>query len=287
MKFEMIGTLLVFDCSIFRGTKSHDRDPKCNDYLVARMARKAYWFYQRQLWGDVNHLPEDASEHSSHVWGNLGIVCIERRLEVTMGPGRMTPKTSHKNFLGESQWESLEFQLFEGSLSTVKNLVVVQSSPYALMGTTTSSFLKLIPPQLDKVGFGTHPREQAEYMHMLKRWKKSQEGRQLFLIGGDLHYGLETEIFQDEESICMQLISSAISNNPPPKTLFAFLKTVLKSKQKINAEFHFMHKKFLNRRNFLQLQFREGSPAKYHFVTGAEDDEDEPETKGLGSTRDD
>jgi len=79
MKFEMIGTLLVFDCSIFRGTKSHDRDPKCNDYLVARMARKAYWFYQRQLWGDVNHLPEDASEHSSHVWGNLGIVCIERR----------------------------------------------------------------------------------------------------------------------------------------------------------------------------------------------------------------
>ena len=74
------------------------------------------------------------------------------------------------------------------------------------------------------MGLGLHPAEQAAYLDMLVEWRgrKPAAGstavggrRDLLLIGGDMHFSVNTSVRRGGEPVLRQAITSAISNKPP------------------------------------------------------------------------
>lgn len=121
---------------------------------------------------------------------------------------------------GSQQWDNIQSVLKpEGLFGKVGTLVVVHSMPAVYMSTGVSSCLSCIKPMRDKVceshvfscfcvlwltaccfawlneqmGFGRNPQEQGRYFQMLEDWKHSGN-REILIIAGDLHFGIETDI---------------------------------------------------------------------------------------------
>jgi hypothetical protein len=76
----------------------------------------------------------------------------------------------------------------------------------------------------------------VEYFAALARWKSTPTPRggqrSVILIGGDLHFGVRTQLrdAKTNEFLCKQVITSAISNDPPPRPVYWLLRQFMRGK---------------------------------------------------------
>eukprot|EP00457_Paulinella_chromatophora_P001968 gb/GEZN01001971.1/.p1 GENE.gb/GEZN01001971.1/~~gb/GEZN01001971.1/.p1 ORF type:complete len:781 (+),score=89.66 gb/GEZN01001971.1/:195-2537(+) len=208
------------------------------------------------------------SEGSFHVWGPFGVMIIDGRgaRSFYAQQGDLRP------YVGSQQWYHLRRALSPtGLFKDVKSLTVVHSTPVVLMSTSSSSMMGNIPPQLDKMGFGLHPKEQAEYLKTLDQWAhpegEEKNEKRFLLVGGDMHFAVQTDISElvpatglgkskgTGRIICQQLILSAISNSCPPKAVYWMLRKFMKGHGVLGAskqlqKYAFRHQAFYYQRNF-------------------------------------
>ncbi len=142
------------------------------------------------------------------------------------------------------------------------------------MSTWASRQVGRISAQTDKMGLGLHPKEQCDFISALVEWRKQSNG-ECYLLGGDLHFGIETDILSGdgkETVLLRQVISSAISNSPPPGIVYwGLLRPFLKAEPTLVAagapisheqpkpsatdsvQFRFRHYRYTFARNFVQF----------------------------------
>lgn len=188
-------------------------------------------------------------ECSFHVWGQFGVMIIDSRGSRSFG-WRVGDRRA---FLSSAQWQKIEEAMSpQGLFKDVRALICVHSMPVVMMSRTKSSTMSNLPPQVDKMGFGLFPEEQYEYLSLLSTWKKAARGRELLLAGGDLHFGVVTTIYDEGARLCQQIVSSAISNNAPPKPVYWLLRRMMRGTGKVGLpqRFRYDHQEFLPVRNF-------------------------------------
>lgn len=232
------------------GTHLTDFDTSTPEYFVGLAARRAYHEYQRQLWDDVldsNGNPVEVTvECHLHRFGSVGIMFIDSRGSRSFFRDTTYPCLSIK------QWETLRDSLDEkGIYEETKCLVVVSSIALCLAGPEMSKKAALVFPR-DKMGFGLFPEEQLDFIKLLHKWKTSKPSgeRSLVVIGGDLHMGVQTEIYHNDDFLFQQFITSPIKQHPPPNIAFLGMKGVMKVREILKDGYHFKHSLIEGARNF-------------------------------------
>lgn len=231
-----VQTLMLWDDHELRndwGSFKQDTDRGCLDYRIARVARLAYWYYQRQLWDDVDFETwakkveydgghDGGNEGSYHSWGPFGLLLMD---------GRGCRTFTHRPNDGYPFMSSLQFGAIqqalspEGEFKDVKSLLVVHSMTFVLMSSKKSIKMAKMPPQVDKMGFGLYPDEQIQLLDAFAKWKKEGAGeRELALVCGDMHFGMSTSVYQGSDG--------EVANPSSVKNFKKFMKREKKQEKK-------------------------------------------------------
>jgi phosphodiesterase/alkaline phosphatase D-like protein len=247
------------------GGYATDRDPDTDEFFVGSIAREVSQQYQRALWSAA-----DASaphEGHAHAYGELGVLFLDQRT------ARSFAHQPQRPYLGTSQWTWLRHELQSGSLSKVRALVLVTSVPLCYVSTFASNTWDWAVSDLRD--HWTHPDHRTELVELLvelRRWLATA-GREVLVLGGDVHVGGRTVIEHQHQGawqpLCEQLITSPVTNRPPGYLAYLGLReALLRGVHDVNNSFRFDHDEntFTNRRNFavLTLRARAGEPAKIH-----------------------
>jgi hypothetical protein len=247
----IVPSLMIWDDHDIRddwGSRASDRQKDSPEYLIGTLARRVYREYQRQLWDDFNtdqDAPASQGEHHEHSWGSIGILFVDQR------GGRSFNFDLARPYLGTAQWNDILQSLTLGRLSTVRALLVITSVPLVYLGTGISSVGSAVINDLqDHWAYGPHQKEQIEMLRALREWKECLPGRELLVIGGDVHLGGETEIRHKGEAIFRQLITSAITNAAPPFLAYAAIRLLLEKQEALDTSYSFEHMDFTQKRNF-------------------------------------
>jgi hypothetical protein len=254
------------------GTFAQDRDPKSEDaYIAEHGARRAFWAYQRQLFQDLDERGPVAEEKQGqlalrglethvHVYGKCGILFIDTRGSRSFGfqPG------DEGLFVGARQMEAVSAALAPGGLlANIEQLLCVHSMPAVYLSTGVSGCLACIKALRDKLGIGLNPAEQGRYLRLLCDWKAAQPNRDVLIVAGDLHFAMETDIQRAGEPVLRQVVTSAISNSPPPWIARCWLQNCCMSPccSAVGEDFAFRHQALHNRRNFALLVLNDADHA--------------------------
>ena len=219
------------------------------EFCVGTLGRRVYREYQRQLWDDFDpeEDPADGLEHHKHRWGPVGVLFVDQR------GGRSFGRDASRPYLSVPQWEDISSALGDGGyFANVRALLVVTSVPLAYLGDAISKIGSTFVNDLeDHWAWGPHRKEQIEMVRALRRWKQgSPEGRELLVLGGDVHVGGRTEILHNENVVFRQLITSPVSNKPPGPILFWGLRGLLEVDDGLGGSYRFEHDDFTRTRNY-------------------------------------
>jgi hypothetical protein len=246
-----VPSLMIWDDHDIRddwGSRSSDKKKGTPEFLIGTLARRVYREYQRQLWDDFNtdaDAPVGKGEHHEHSWGSIGILFIDQR------GARSFDFDPARPYLGTSQWSEILTSLTSGLLSKVRALIVATSVPLVYLGTGISSVGSAVVNDLqDHWAYGPHQKEQIEMLRALREWKECMPGRELLVVGGDVHLGGETEIRHIGKAIFRQLTTSAITNSAPPFLAYAAIRLLLEQQEDLDASYSFEHMDFTHKRNF-------------------------------------
>jgi hypothetical protein len=252
-----IPSLMIWDDHDIRddwGSRAVDRDKNTPEFLVGTLARRVYREYQRQLWDDFDteaDAPAGEGEHHEHSWGSIGLLFVDQRGARSFNFDPARP------YLGTRQWSEILNSLTSGILSQVRALLVLTSVPLVYLGTGISSVGSAVINDLqDHWAYGPHQKEQIEMLRALREWKESTTGRELMVVGGDVHIGGETEIRHMGQPIFHQLITSAITNAAPPFLAYAAIRLLLEQEEHLDPSYSFEHMDFTHKRNFGVLMVR-------------------------------
>lgn len=185
------------------------------EHFVSREAWSTYREYQRQLWDDeLEELPATGmSEQHMHRFGDLGLLFIDCR------GGRAYQHDAARPYLGSAQWQAIDEALEAGgTLADARVLLVASPVPLVFMGPRATDNYE--GDSDDLFGHWANDPYRPEQYALLKKlatWKAAQPGRELALLGGDVHVGLIMNIFerrnsnyQDTSLAFKQLVTSPI-----------------------------------------------------------------------------
>jgi PhoD-like phosphatase len=207
------------------GSNDQDRDPQSDNFKMAQIASKVYHSYQRQLWDDVDENKDIDSESHFHVWGSFAVMFVDMRASRSI----YYKDEDAGLYIGKRQMARIrEYLSDDGKFAKARTLIAVTSMPTVYLGSGASSCVACINPMKDKMGLGLCPEEQAEYLRLIGDWRlgatKDGLDRDAILIGGDLHYTMGNDIIDENGDLLVrQLVTSAISNKPPPGLSSCFL----------------------------------------------------------------
>mmetsp|Transcript_41900 Transcript_41900/g.54012 ORF Transcript_41900/g.54012 Transcript_41900/m.54012 type:complete len:552 (-) Transcript_41900:142-1797(-) len=159
-------------------------------------AMEVYREYQRLLWdhecaGDLPQTEEPLEEWHSHIYGDIGIFLIDMRGNRINGKGVQLEAP----LVCDKQWNDLEAML---KLENLKVLVVCSEIPFV---TDSPEIVKAnavkVPFLVDHWCY--NEADIAKLLELVFNWKNSQPGREVVLVGGDIHTGV-TSIIRDAET---------------------------------------------------------------------------------------
>ncbi len=245
------------DHEVRNGWGSHgaDRDPTSNEAWVGGIARRVFQDFQRQLW-TAPDLNADHEAHA-HVYGGVGIVFLDQRGCRTFDYDPTLP------YLGAKQWAWLRGTLASAAFASVKALVVITSVPLLYVGEAVAAAAGLVASDLrDQWSYPGHRAEQLQLVDLLVQWKAGAAGREVSVVGGDVHVGGQTVLeavgpHGAWQPAFRQFITSPITNSPPGALAFFGIKSVLLgSTHDLDARFRYRHESLTPRRNYAVLTLR-------------------------------
>jgi len=218
-----VPNLMIYDDHDVRddfGDREVDTQPGTKDYWLSRRAYEAILEYQIQLHEDVDYVTNPAAPYPSksyhfHNFGDVGVYFQDVRGCKTYHKMANDPKP----MLGVDQWGALHQAVAPGGvLGSCKLLLLMLPEPIAYI-TNWSTMLgaKYVVDDLyGSWGATEFLPEASEFMDTFFRWRDQAPDREVLLVGGDVHQGGWTAIFDNaneyDNDIMQQLTTSAISN---------------------------------------------------------------------------
>jgi len=155
------------------GAFPKDRDTDSMNYKLGLVARRAYWYYQRQLWDDLGDditKKESETKIDGHLHtlpgGEIGICFMDTR------GARSFYADNERPFLSKAQWNMFSNALDpqNGIFKNTRRLLLVHSMPVVLIGSGCSRKCGCMVGGDDKMGFGMFAQEQEDYLAMIDTW---------------------------------------------------------------------------------------------------------------------
>jgi len=235
------------------GWRQEDYDPntaKC-DYFYGQLARRVYYEYQRQLREDIdwNNLDSLKCEYHEHILNGVGIVFVDYRGSRSWFREDFNEKSPQ---LGTKQAEWVQ-SLFvkEGKFKDLNSVLFISAIPMLF-------FSHLLTNTAAMAGFDDvkehwsykNDEEMKKILNLLKDWKAGKKGRELTLIGGDVHIGGHTDLFFGKKGVFKQFTTSAINNIVTKKYQFSIMKFFQKLSGNLGKEFSYQHYDWVKESNY-------------------------------------
>mmetsp|Transcript_49329 Transcript_49329/g.117090 ORF Transcript_49329/g.117090 Transcript_49329/m.117090 type:complete len:556 (-) Transcript_49329:233-1900(-) len=269
------------------GDREEDYDRRGIAWFIARCGYRVFREYQAALNGGDG----DKTQESSHQFfpehlvfpdflpqQKVGLLSLDTRCKAFLQPSYpYAEKSSNKlypdandssgeasPFLGQAQWDDVTAALKDGgALSSAMHLILATSCPPTFLGEKGTKFIVDYLGGNDFYGSWAHPRNMPELLRLLgllKEWKARKPGRQVVIVGGDVHSGAISEISQSKSPLFTQLTASPVSN----KTLTPAMAGAQKFLQKITEDdfpsgYSVSHKSYEWRCNFGTVTFADGA----------------------------
>ncbi len=249
-----VPNLMIWDDHEIRddwGGRPSDSDPGSVAFHIGTLAHQVFREYQRQLWEDPAGWPSARFEDHAHKWGPIGVLFVDQR------GGRSFERDATRPYLGVPQWSRISGALAPGGFfDDVRALIVATSVPLVYLGdSVTNGGSGLADDLQDHWAYGPHRTEQVEMLRALREWKQIG-GRELLVVGGDVHIGCQTRIEHAKGTIYRQLITSPITNKPPGWIAYTALRTLLESEESLTDSYSFEHSKYTRKRNYGMILVR-------------------------------
>lgn len=243
-----VPNLMIWDDHEIRddwGSRNEDSDPTTAAYHIGTLGHEVFREYQRQLWDDPANWPPQRFEDHVHKWGAIGVLFVDQR------GGRSFERDAVRPYLGVPQWNRIAAALARGGdLDDVRALIVVTSVPLVYLGDSiTNGGAGVVDDLRDHWAYGSHRVEQIQMMRALRNWK-AVGGRELLVVGGDVHIGCHTNIEHNASIIYRQLVTSPITNKPPGWFAYTALKGLLESDEALTDSYSFEHSNYTRNRNY-------------------------------------
>ena len=199
----------------FTTMKNEDGTQKYHSNFL-QCGMRTYREYQRRLWDpecslDLN---EDIAEWHSHVYGSIGIFMFDLRGNRITGDGT---QMSENSLLSEAQWEDLN-EFFQNP--DLRAIILCSETPF--VGDEPSVCKQKVEESFKMDFLRDHwPFNEDELIRLLDicfSWKAEGEnsgiGRDILLIGGDIHCGVTSVIRDDETGLQINhLTTSPVTNH--------------------------------------------------------------------------
>lgn len=243
-----VPNLMIWDDHEIRddwGSRADDSNSAAAAHHIGSLAHAVFREYQRQLWEDPADWPTEKFEDHFHKWGPIGVLFVDQR------GGRSFERDTVRPYLGVPQWGRISSALASGGyFDDVRALIVVTSVPLVYLGDSITNGGSGIADDLqDHWAYGAHLAEQIQMLRALRKWKQVR-GRELLVVGGDVHIGCRTDIEHHGKTIFKQLITSPITNKPPGWFAYQALKALLESEEELSDSYTFEHSNYTRKRNY-------------------------------------
>lgn len=210
-----VANLMLFDDHDIRddwGDRPEDVQPDSVDYHLGRIGYYVVNQYQRQLLEDLDQQRPITSDFFHLPFGDVGFMFVDVRGCKTF---HRAPEDEQLPMLGVNQWRSITDALSEtGTFRACRALLVLTPEPVAYVsGTPTMIAGKTVCDDLlGQWSAEKHQPEVPRLLNILTDWKRRHQGREVMILGGDVHEAGWTDIVHTEsQSYIRQLTTSAIS----------------------------------------------------------------------------
>lgn len=245
-------SLMIYDDHEIRdnwGDNPRDCNKDCKEYFVARCAWTVTLEYQRQLFEDVDFSNLDAiqKDYYFHVIDKIGLMFLDIRGSRTFH----RVENDKTPYLGSRQWEDIDKALGHGGVfDNVRILVVCSPAPLVFLVPSLTVAAPTCVNRLEdfKGHWSKYKNEQRRMIDSLRRWKESGEGREVIVLGGDVHCGGHSCILESGKTLFYQLTTSPIANMPLSKTVYYAMRFA-EQFEKIQG-FQFHHFNWTRARNY-------------------------------------
>jgi len=225
------------------------------DSFYGQLAREVYYEYQRQLredidWKKLNNLK---SEYHAHILNGVGVVFVDYR-----GSRSWFRETGiEDNQLGnaQKQWITNLFSE-QGQFSNLNSVLFISPFPLVFLSHfLTNLASKYIDDAKEHWAFKNN-KELENLFEILRKWKLRREGGEVTLIGGDVHVGGHTEIFDKEDRLFKQFTTSAINNTVPKKHESKVIDILQKASGNFEKEYFYNHIDWIRYNNYGLLEVK-------------------------------
>ena len=225
-------------------TKKGSDEQKYSDQFI-KSAMGVYTEYQRQLWDPSceGQLPKDEGsvmeEWNFHTYGGLGVFMVDMRGNRITAGGVMVKG----DIMSAKQKKALEEAFQTPGLSCMlvaSEIPFVSESP--AMVQESAKFVKFLE------GHWAYKEDECSWLYDLCfDWKAAKEGREVVLLGGDIHTGVMTELKCNKtNSVIKSVTASPITNH-----VCGFF---CQKEGKFNERYDWSHAHFPDMRNFCKIK---------------------------------
>lgn len=246
-----IPNLTICDDHEFRddwGYRPEDYTPGTADHFYGLMARQAYYEYQRQLREDIDwdKLESLKCEYYDHIFHGVGISFMEYRGCRTWFREQDVDVTH----LGKQQAEWLDSLYKEhGKFENVSSALFITPQPLFFLSHFNIHLYYLTEDDFQEHWSYSSIPYLVKLLDLLREWKERRNGRELTIVGGDVHLGGMTDVFYKKKPIFQQFVSSAINGKAKSKIGQAILSLAQKM-GKITDDYTVIHHSWIRQNNY-------------------------------------
>jgi phosphodiesterase/alkaline phosphatase D-like protein len=221
--------------------------------LYLRVAMHAYQMYQRRLWDpDYNidrHVVEqftEVDESHFHRYGPCGVFMIDMRGNRISSRGVI--KEEGTCLVSDRQWNAIENAFATSGLTCMIMTAEIPfvSDPFDVVR-RRSKDLSLL-----KDHWAYFPAELTRLLDLCFSWKIAQAGREVILLGGDIHVSVFSTIADSQTGQTIRQITTSPITNRPSKFYSALEGT-------LSERYTYKHEPLLGQRTFcaIDLTFKD------------------------------
>jgi len=225
---------------------------------LLRVAMKCYRKYQRQLWdplceGELPDKGQPIEEWQFRTFGRLGVFLIDMRGNNINSSGQI---------LEGPIMSDRQRNAFIRALATPGMTGIIVGSEVPFVGESHPTIRKKIA-SVPTLGFlknywPYHIEELVWVLESLFEWKASRPGREVLMLGGDAHIGVESTIADRKTAQTIRhFTTSPLTNNP--SNFYPELQGEL------NERFTYHHKPSPQQRNYCRIDVTFGDDGKCEF----------------------
>lgn len=252
------------------GDHVDDRDPSSMDHYIARCGYQVFCEYQGQLYDDIEIFGDRFLKTKAHriftLNNHVGVLLADMRAARSFSDPRDDPQV----VLGTQQWADIDAALSDdGALGQTDTLIFGAGVPLVFLNTGLTESLgnnvKKLDDMLGHWSSAPHKPEQSRLMKALDKWRLAKPGRDIIVLGGDVHVGgysmIKKKIVKggqvvSTEPFAFQFFSSSIGNAKFNKVVELGMRMMggdlqtFKADDDVDEDFCFSHHHWTADRNY-------------------------------------